>query len=64
MFPCELYHMVAPIETDEDRITVGITVHSYQTIQRDMLNQLAFNSRMYQDTIILTKEHHEHARNV
>ena len=62
MFPCELFHMVAPIETEEARIPVGITVHSYQTIQRDMLNQLAFNSRMYQDTIILTKEHFDGAR--
>ena len=49
--------MVPPVETEQDRITVGITVHSYQAVQRDMLNQLAFNSRMYQDTIILTKEH-------
>jgi len=62
MIPCELYHMVPKVQGDEDRITVGVTVHSYQTIQRDMLNQLAFNSRMYQDTIILTKEHFDGAR--
>ena len=41
MIPCELYHMVPKVQGDEDRITVGVTVHSYQTIQRDMLNQLA-----------------------
>jgi hypothetical protein len=54
--------MVPKVQGDEDRITVGVTVHSYQTIQRNMLNQLAFNSRMYQDTIILTKEHFDGAR--
>ena len=62
MIPCELYHSVPAVEGDEDRITVGVTMHSYQSIQRDMLNQLAFNSRMYQDTIILTKEHFDGAR--
>jgi hypothetical protein len=62
MIPCELYDMVPKVQGDEDRITVGVTVHSYQTIQRNMLNQLAFNSRMYQDTIILTKEHFDGAR--
>jgi hypothetical protein len=62
MFPCELFHMVPPVETEQDRITVGITVHSYQTVQRDMLNQIAFNSRMYQDTIILTREHFDGTR--
>ena len=62
MIPCELYHSVPAVEGEEDRITVGITMHSYQTIQRNMLNQLAFNSRMYQDTIILTKEHFDGAR--
>jgi hypothetical protein len=62
MIPCELYHSVPAVEGDEDRITVGITMHSYQTIQRNMLDQLAFNSKMYQDTIILTKEHFDGAR--
>lgn len=62
MIPCELYHSVPAVQGDEDRITVGITMHSYQTIQRNMLDQLAFNSKMYQDTIILTKEHFDGAR--
>lgn len=62
MIPCELYHSVPAVEGNEDRITVGITMHSYQTIQRNMLDQLAFNSKMYQDTIILTKEHFDGAR--
>ena len=62
MIPCELYHSVPEVEGDEDRITVGVTIHSYQTVQRDMLNQIAFNSRMYQDTIILTREHFDGTR--
>ena len=62
MIPCELHHSVPAVKGKEDRITVGVTIHSYQTIQRDMLNQLAFNSRMYQDTIILTKEHFDGTR--
>lgn len=60
VFPCELFHMVPPVEEDEDRITIGITVHSYKDINHTMIDQLAFNSRTYQDTIILSKEHHEH----
>lgn len=60
VFPCELFHMVPPVEEEQDRITIGITVHSYKDINRTMIDQLAFNSRTYQDTIILSKEHHEH----
>ncbi len=60
VFPCELFHTVPPITTDEDRITIGITVHSFKDINHTMIQQLAFNSRLYQDTIILTKEHHEY----
>lgn len=59
MFPCELYHMVPPV--DKDRITIGITIHSYHAVGKSLMNQLAFNSRIYQDSIILTKEHHEYA---
>ena len=60
MYSCELFHLVPPVDEDEDRITIGITVHSYKDINRTMIDQLAFNSRTYQDTIILSKEHHEH----
>ena len=62
MIPCEQYHSVPAVKGNEDRITVGVTIHSYQAVQRDMLNQLAFNSRMWQDTIILTKEHFDGTR--
>ena len=58
IFPCELFHYVAPIETDTPRVTLGLTVHSNSDININLLNQLAFNSQMNQDTIILTKEHH------
>lgn len=67
VFPCELFHMVPPIKSNQDRITIGITVHSYSSIGnnfKNLLNQLAYNSRTYQDTIFLTKEHHEYARNI
>tara|TARA_Y100001954_G_scaffold143250_1_gene152631 strand:- start:9 stop:632 length:624 start_codon:yes stop_codon:yes gene_type:complete len=58
IFPCELFHYVAPLETDTPRVTLGLTVHSNSDININLLNQLAFNSQMNQDTIILTKEHH------
>tara|TARA_B100001057_G_scaffold383210_1_gene389368 strand:- start:4325 stop:4948 length:624 start_codon:yes stop_codon:yes gene_type:complete len=58
IFPCELFHYVAPLETDTPRVTLGLTVHSNSDINTNLLNQLAFNSQMNQDTIILTKEHH------
>ena len=59
IFPCELFHYVPPIETDTPRITLGLTVHSSSDINTNLLNQIAFNSQMNQDTIILTKEHYE-----
>jgi len=59
IFPCDLFHCVPPIETDTPRITLGLTVHSSCDINTGMMSQLAFNSKMYQDAIILTKEHYE-----
>jgi len=59
IFPCELFHYVPPVESDTPRITLGMTVHSCGDINNVILNQLAFNSKMHQDTIILTKEHYE-----
>ena len=56
IFPCELMHMVPP--TQEERITIGITIHSYPSITKGLLNQLAFNSKDYKGSIILTKEHY------
>lgn len=57
IFPCELFHMVPKNKSDTDRITIGITCHSYMDITRESLNQWAFNSQMYQDSIILTNKH-------
>ena len=59
MFPCELFHRVAPNETDDPRVTVGMTIHSKDAINTRIIDQLAFNSREYRDTIILTKSHFE-----
>ena len=56
IFPCELMHMVP--ETKEERITIGITLHSYPSITKGLINQLAFNSRDYKGSIILTKEYY------
>ena len=56
IFPCELMHMVP--ETKKDRITIGITVHSYPSVTKGLINQLAFNSKDYKGSIILTKEHY------
>lgn len=57
IFPCELYHMVPPVKTDRHRITVGITVHSFPFIQKHILNQIAANSKVFKDVIILTNNH-------
>jgi len=59
IFPCELFHYVQPSESDTPRITLGMTVHSNSDININIINQLAFNSKQYQDSIILTKEHYE-----
>lgn len=59
LFPCELYHFVPPVDSDTPRITLGMTVHSQTDINYNLLNQLAFNSKMNQDTILLTKDHYE-----
>jgi len=59
IFPCELFHYVPSVETDTPRITIGMTVHSNSDININLMNQLAFNSKMYQDSIILTKSHYE-----
>lgn len=59
IFPCELFHYVPPIETDTPRITLGMTVHSSCDINTNIMNQLAFNSKMPQDSIILSKDQYE-----
>jgi len=59
IFPCELFHYVPAVETDTPRITLGMTVHSASDININIMNQLAFNSKMHQDSIILTKDHYE-----
>ena len=56
IFPCELMHMVPP--TEEKRITVGITIHSYPSITRGLIDQLAFNSKEHKGSIILTRKHY------
>lgn len=56
IFPCELMHMVPP--TEEERITVGITIHSYPSITRGLIDQLAFNSQAHKGSIILTRKHY------
>jgi hypothetical protein len=57
IFPCELFHYVPPVETDIPRITLGMTVHSSSDINTNIINQLAFNSKVYQDAVILTRDH-------
>ena len=61
IFPCELFHYVPPLKTENPRITLGLTVHSRCDIDVNIYNQLAFNSQMNQDTIVLTKDHFEQA---
>lgn len=57
MFPCELFHYVPDVETDTPRITLGMTVHSNMDINLGLMKQLAFNSKEWQDSVVLTNEH-------
>ena len=57
ILPCELYHKVPPNESEDARYTIGLTIHSYPIIGKTLIDRYAFNSKTYQDTIILTREH-------
>ena len=59
IFPCETMHSVEPLTGNEERISVGMTIHSYNYIDRPIISSLAFNSkREVEDTLILTNEHY------
>lgn len=57
ILPCDLYHMVSKNSSEDPRYTIGMTIHSYPTISKTLIDRYAFNSKTYQDTVILTKEH-------
>lgn len=57
IIPCELFHKVPPNQTEQDRLSIGMTIHSYPTITQTLIDRYAFNSKTYQDTVILTREH-------
>ena len=59
IFPCETMHSVKPLTVNEERISVGMTIHSYNYIDKPIISSLAFNSkREVEDTLILTNEHY------
>lgn len=62
LLPCELFHMVPKNQTDTDRITLGLTIHSYPVMQKTFMDRYAFNSKTYQDTVVLTREHLIHEK--
>ena len=54
LLPHNLNHMVPPSETNEKRYTVGITIHGYQALDRELIQGAAINSD-HQETIFLRK---------
>ncbi len=53
MFPCAVYHKVNPVESE--RISIGITLHSFEYITKDIIKLYALNSKAFSTTIILDK---------
>ena len=54
VFPCSLYHKVKPVT--EERISVGITFHSFEYLNKDIIKTYALNSNIIPNTIILNNE--------
>ena len=52
VFPHSLNHMVPPIETNQKRYTLGITVHGFQAIDKPLIEGVALD-RAHRETIIL-----------
>ena len=47
--------MVPASETSEKRYTVGITIHGYQALDKDLIKGVAANNS-YQETIFLNEK--------
>ena len=54
LFPHSLNHMVPESDTSEKRYTVGITIHGYQALDKDLIKGVAANNN-YQETIFLNE---------
>ena len=52
-FPCTSYHKVKPVESE--RISIGITYHSFECIDKDIIKLYALNSKDVTTVIILDK---------
>jgi len=52
LFPHNLNHMVPANEQSEKRYTLGITIHGYQAVDRDLIKGVAANND-YPETIFL-----------
>ena len=57
IFPASIYHKVEPVSSD--RISIGITIHSFESIDKDNIDLLALNSRKVSNSIVLSKRHYE-----
>lgn len=55
LFPHNLNHMVPASETSEKRYTVGITIHGYQALDKELIRGVAANNN-YQETIFLNEK--------
>ena len=56
IFPSPVYHKVDPLASEEDRITIGGTLHHYSDICRNTLNYLSFNNKKDHGLIVLSNE--------
>ena len=54
LFPHNLNHMVPESDASEKRYTVGITIHGYQALDKDLIKGVAANNN-YQETIFLNE---------
>lgn len=59
LLPCDLFHKAPKnVSDDELRYTCGISIHSFDLINKDNLNRNAFNTRKgNKECVILTNEH-------
>jgi len=56
IFDCSLWHTVPPNTSNEPRYSVGITIHSYEALTKELISGSCSNSN-YRDIMLLTNNH-------
>lgn len=55
IFDCFLWHTVPPNISEEKRYSIGITIHSFEAITKELLHGSCFNSK-YKEIILLSRQ--------